>query len=511
MKILSRLRLLASSFASSLTPTALDGEQPGDNYSVRSVNYTVEDAGSPWGQSDYDRRETMRVARYLYDYDGLTGGAIDMIVRLAFPVMPRWDTGDMDTDEALREYFETWAQRADFTGRESWWKQQATTTARAMVDGDIGVWVRKDQAGRPTCQLIEAHRIHSDDVYRQSGWFDGVHVNGDGAPTDYRVTPFGPTTMQRMNVSAKYMRLMRFGNRPTAYRGVSLLRRPAATVRDRKDILHYQKGKMKLNSWMPFFMQRLGGAKNQSVFQTPGAPKDTQPSDIAEISATLRRGQIPVLDKRFEEDLKPWNTSGQDANSIPFMDGLAREISTGLGVVTEFVWNPSMLANGTTQRTVIDLMSKRFREIQDEYISQIGNDIVRRVIAHAITTGAVSVPASIPLEKALIPASWQRPAELNIDRGKAQQDRDDILFGVTSMDSVCSTRASHWKAVRRQTELETRDLLARAKAISEEYNLPLPTCIDMLSFRGPNGIAVTYDEITAANASMNPSPTPENQ
>lgn len=503
MKILQRLKAVVTS----LNPMALDGEMPGDNYSVRPIGTTLSDAGSPWGNADSDRLETMRVARYMYSYDGLTGGAIDMLIRLAFPVMPRFDTGDRDLDEELRQYVEAWSARADFTRQRSWTEMQASTVRCAMVDGDIGVWIRKSQDGTPACLLVESHRIASDDLYRESEWYDGVKLNGDGVPSLYRIA-LGDGT-RKMNISSTYFRLMRFGDRPSAYRGVSLLRRPSATVRDRKDILHYQKGKAKLNSWLPFFITRYGSAKSMVSFKTPGAPKDGAPEDIGSIMATLRRGQIPVLDKTYDEDVKPWNMSGQDAQFQSFMDSLAREIATGLGTVTEFVWNPSMLANGTTQRTVLDIMSKRFRELQDAYIAQVGNDIVRQVVAHAVQAGHIRVPAGVPLERVFVPASWQRPAELNIDRSKAQQDREDILMGVTTLDQVCATRAGNWKAVRRQTELEVRDLLDRAKDIAGDYGIPVVTAIDMLSFRGPNGIAVTYDEATTADQSKSTVPSPQ--
>lgn len=43
MKILQRLKAVVTS----LNPMALDGEMPGDNYSVRPIGTTLSDAGSP--------------------------------------------------------------------------------------------------------------------------------------------------------------------------------------------------------------------------------------------------------------------------------------------------------------------------------------------------------------------------------------------------------------------------------------------------------------------------------
>ena len=61
-------------------------------------------------------------------------------------------------------------------------------------------------------------------------------------------------------------------------------------------------------------------------------------------------------------------------------------------------------------------------------------------------------------------------------------------MGLLTMSRVTAENGEEWTQVRDQLEKESRDLLQRAKSMSEAEGVSLELCINLLSSRSPNPV-----------------------
>ena len=252
-------------------------------------------------QTAQSRLAAMGQARALYANDGLTGGAIEAIARFAYPLWPRYNTGNDADDAALDDYFRNvWAPQCDANGLLSWAQFQKACGVLRLVDGDVGVRLVRDSSGFLRLRLVEAHRIGSEDKLRDRSYSDGVRLSVDGVPLAYRVQPVNRTKpldglcyfSDAEDVPASEFILYRHGTRPTAYRGFTALARAIHHLHDRKDIVRFTKAAVKTASTIAFALYKNGGQAGDEWDDSGEAETDA----TGVILAKLQAGQIPVLD-----------------------------------------------------------------------------------------------------------------------------------------------------------------------------------------------------------------------
>lgn len=442
-------------------------------------------------QTATTRLAAMGQARALYANDGLTGGAVESIARFAYPLWPRYNTGNEADDAALDTYFRTvWAPQCDAHGLMSWAQFQKSCGILRLVDGDCGIRLVRDSAGVLRLRLIEAHRIGSEDKYGDRSYSDGVRLSADGTPLAYRIQPVDRTKpldglfnySEAVDVPAAEFILYRHGTRPTAYRGFTALARAVHHLHDRKDIVRFTKTAVKTASTIAFALYKNGGQTGDEWDDSGADATDA----TGVILAKLQAGQIPVLDSQTKEKLESFNDNRPGPNTVAFLDHLTRDVAVGLGMPYEFVWNPSAVG-GTGQRAILEQAAWRFAEEQDDFIHAVGNRVAALVALDAVRTGRVKLSGRPDLATLLRAPEWQRPAEISVDRGQAREDREDIAAGAATLDMVAGRNGRDWQALRKQKETEADDLLIRARRLADTHAIPLPTALDLLSRSAPGG------------------------
>jgi len=167
-----------------------------------------------------------------------------------------------------------------------------------------------------------------------------------------------------------------------------------------------------------------------------------------------------------------------------------RRVALGYGLPLEFVWDLSK-AGGASQRAVLAKSQRVFDERFD-VLKKFNNRVWAWVIAKGIKRGDLKSTEN------WWKAKWQQPKKITVDVGReAKESREDVKLGLKTFQDEAGERGQDWRQNRSQTEIETRDLLSRAQALSAEFGIEMSTALSLLSQRTPNPEVTTNDAIPA--------------
>lgn len=390
---------------------------------------------------------------------------------------------DNDWAKEADDYFEQWANVCDVTGRFNFRQIQRLSLALLTVDGDCGLILTETEKGFPRIQLIEGHQIGNAPVGNtgspdrdEIGWTDGVRCNQYGQPLQYRV--YSGDSYQDIDAAA-FVHLFE-PERSTAVRGISHFAPVINHLRDIEDIISYAKIGVKKDNSIPMWRTTLTGAA--SLQQWDDALNASNVAGDITLEQMLA-GEIPTL--KPGESLNTYNSGKPSQETMALIDYL--ESDTLLSVGLPASWKNLKQERGATLRAALIRAQYRFLELQqllkDRELSRIRN----WVVAKAAKRGDIA-----PLPKDWWKHVWRGPAHLTADVAKInKENREDLKFGIRTFQQDAAEAGDDWREIRDDNEEAARDLLDRAKVISQQYGIPLIGAIELLQQRSPNPQALS--------------------
>ena len=418
----------------------------------------------------WERIDLIDMGRYLYANDGIVKGAIDDMARYSFPLVPQAKTDDANWNNDAEQYFNNWAQNADVKGRLHFYDLQRLASICLDRDGDIGV-LHVDTDEGLKLQLIEADIIR-DAPNNNGDWDQGISYDSLGRPTAYSILDDPEDESSYRSIPASQMCLLFDPERADQQRGISSIAHAVAHIRDKKEILAYEKLGVKNLSSFSAVLQSEYDEPDEDAFglaDVEGYDAQGSPTEIT--VSQMQSGEIPIL--RKGESLTAFQGNRPSATFQGFLEFLVREFAVGMGLPYEFVWNTQSLT-GPSQRFVMGKAQKKFEERQRLFYKLI-NRTWSMVIAKAIAQGDLKAVDGWQYPRI------QCPAKLTIDIGReAQQEREDVSAGLMTRSHHFGQRGMDWQNEVDQQAKEFAYIMERSKELSEKYNIPLDVALNRL-------------------------------
>lgn len=418
----------------------------------------------------WERVELIEMGRYLYSNDGIVKGTIDDLARYSFPLCPQAITDNAGWNAKAEAYFAMWCNDADVKGRMHYYDMQRLASICLDRDGDIGI-LHVDTDEGIKLQLIESDLI-KDQPNNTGDWDQGVQYDSIGRASAYSILSDPEREDSYRVVPASQMCLLFDPERADQQRGISSLAHAVAHIRDKKEILAYEKMGVKNLSSFSAVLQSEYDEPDEDAFGLAEVDDiDASGSPTEMTVSQMQSGEIPIL--RKGETLTAFQGNRPSATFQGFLEFLVREFAVGIGLPYEFVWNTQSLT-GPSQRFVMGKAQKKFEERQ-----RLFGTFVRRtwkmVIAEAIANKALPVADG-----------WQRckiqaPAKLTIDIGReSQQEREDVTAGLMSRSQHFGQRGMDWQTEVNQQAKEFGYIMECATELAEKYNVPIDVVLNRL-------------------------------
>src|SRR5690606_34699108 len=91
--------------------------------------------------------------------------------------------------------------------------------------------------------------------------------------------------------------------------------------------------------------------------------------------------------------------------------------------------------------------------------------------------------------------------KVTIDIGReGENNRRDMLLGSRTLEKDTGEQGEDWQDVREQTEKELRDLLQRAKGISEEFGVDIREALSWMSQRSQGSESLSINQLLQPQA-----------
>lgn len=413
----------------------------------------------------FDRLETTRKMRWME----LNAGIIRQILSdvtlytVGNGIRAQARTGNAAMDHKYEEYFDNWARNpCDITGRFNFYEIQKIIPRLMYRDGEIFVIKTRDGSSEPKLQMIEAHRVSSN----QSGApppneVDGIHFGPYGKPDWYNIIRSDGSSRRVPAPAIMHIYEPEVASGARAY---SPLQHSINNIVDMLEIISLEKFAVKMNGDITRTISRetaqFDGA--QSDFEAFGMrPQDvndglTDPNE----ASTFIGGKILALSPG--EKLESFQSNRPNPTFNGFMEHLQRDSVMGV-LPYEFICDPGA-ASGAAMRLIVAKADRKFQYIQSVLINRFLTPVWGYVIGDAIARG--ELPSVEGWEKVI----WTTPKRVTVDAGRdAAQNRADIEMGLKTIGENCQEEGEHFSELLRRRAIEAK----MYKDTAKEFDVPL--------------------------------------
>lgn len=426
-----------------------------------------------------DRIRLSEIARAIFDNNGWVGYAIEQTAIYCSPVWPQANSPSNDWNLAAEAYFRSWAEQADYYGRDAfdYAAQQAYISQAIDIDGDIGCVAVEEPTGIKL-RLIPGPLIVSPaDKISDEHFIDGVRLDSAARVIGYDVLQVSPNDPIRLWVLANRktefqpinrMTLLRDVRVTETYRGVSPLRRGANHVRDGNEILRFAK-----LAWKDYTSLRgvvEGGYLDEDHGFDLTDTDNPNPNPLPSTAAATGLGRMDMLGGDWPvlppgKTLKRFEGQPPSGDVEPFLDSLASLFSAGLLIPPAFFLDSKL--TGPNVRGVNGKAQRRFNQ-RRLLLARFVRWTWIRVMGNAIATKQLPSQAGWDL------ITFQFPPDISIDAGDdAANDREDIASGSKSRQEVTGKRGRDWQRVADQIFAEDEYIITKCKEQSTSTGIPL--------------------------------------
>ena len=427
-------------------PTALSGFQGADFGSPNRGLVYFPTLDTRREVDDWTRQELTRRARWLYNNVGMVRRIVNGISRMTVGtgIRPRPRTRDTDWNEiALKDFNNTAGSRIvfDVGGRYNFYQAQRALMRCKLKDGSGFSMMAKTDAGAPAARLFESHQIGtgSGKVGTTSSgaqWYDGVLGNNVNRAIAYRLLTDNNGTA---DISATDMICFTDYERPGQFLGPTALYHAVNHSLDMAEMTGFYKQAIKNAGTIGYSIENATRAKGMGA----GVHKilvgeDGKPRTVR-VEQAFRGGKVVELEPGAE--LKMVADTRPHPNILGFWDYLARDISWGVGMSPEIIWDIHNLGGANTRFIIADAQ-EYVEEQQDELIEIF----CKRYWVYQ---------TAVKLKMGLLPpcqdpewwhCDWMRPRKLTVDRS-----RDGKLYielqgrGMLSLARWYAEQGQDWK------------------------------------------------------------------
>lgn len=431
-----------------------------------------------FANNGFARGAILDVSRYLVGFNG---------------ILPQSLSRDPGWAEDIQDRWVNWLNIADFR-RELHFNQILRAANVEMdVDGDFGFVLTEtgggdgERPGMAQIQTVRAHRI-DDPNDNPAGSVGGIVEDRIGTTVAYSILD-GPDQKQRLIPRESFIlvgdpELSDWKRYPTAIaHGIN-------SVRDESEIMGFVYDGLKARTARAFWKKTPTGNVDDDELD-PNLNTDS--SDNALLLEEIQGGEIPRLGPG--EELHELNTDYPGGLVMPTLTWNKREFACGYGTPLEVIWESNL--SGPAQHFALSKFQRRIDERRGFVM-----------IPHLLTRlWGYFVSKEIKRKAIRFDPDWWRvrwiptSPRVRVDIGReAQQNREDLLLGNRTLEQDAGESGINWRALREQSEVETSDLIDRAKRLAKTKDIPFELALSLLSKRSPNGnLPVAPVAATSAN------------
>jgi len=426
----------------------------------------------------WSRELLLGYSRHLFTNIGEIRGMVKDVARYSVGrgIKPQSQAGD--ESKAYEQFFKNWADNCDIRGQHSFWQMQRLASVRADVDGDIGFNMISGANDWPFLQAIEGHQIKGPG--KDENEFDGVVISPrTGRPVAYMISQ---KDGGHKRIPAGNFILVSDPERVAQYRGVTAMAHAITDTWDVSEILDYEKVGVKARSAIGMVIKTHSGDDDDAIALTKEGNDAATTGDVPWQS--FDAGMIPRL--LPDEDITDIGGNRPSPAFTGFLETLMRKVCVGYGLPFEFVWALAG-ANAASQRAIL-AKSQRVFDDRFDMLSRFNSRVWTWVIAKGIKRG------DLKFTEDWYKVRWQQPKRITVDVGReAKENREDVKFGIKTIQAAVGEMGEDWEETRHQTERELVDLFERANRIAKQSNMPVTTVLEYLQQRSPNPVLQIND------------------
>lgn len=456
------------------------------------------------GVSDWDKllnigewRQLVSGSRFLFANVPIVRGALMEQARFSFPLQAHYAGKDKAAGKELEEWLYHWKQSNNIRG----YPFNAHVNARVRmlarkVDGDIAATFVLRPGEFPKLQYIRAHRIGDRETpaggilkagpFRGMRMRNGVITDDYGATVGYRI--LGEKKEDDQDVSADVMFLTFNPEYADQYRGTPELLAAVKSFADLKRLRDYEMRAQQICASLTVIEKNATGTADEA---SDAVLRDTSATD-AQKALTPAGLNVETFGEGIVRYIKAGDGSGLEAfrGDRPSSDARAWEDKIVTAALYSIGWDPNFALaikepGGAWARTILQKINGGIREnVGIEARDQAREDFW--AISWAVKNKLVPAPSDGDLH------SWEYELEalpITADSGNDEAaKREGYKLGTTTLRAIYAGQGKWWMEERAQRDVETRDLLERAKRLQADFpELSLTECINLLEQRTPNG------------------------
>lgn len=369
----------------------------------------------------YSRTEILRRARYLDANVGFAGRIINGLARMVAGtgLMIRPATADRAWNKERQTLFEQRngsAAAFDVGNRWDFYSAQRGLLRCRYRDGDVGTVLTTSPGGLASVAFVESHRIGSGRLSEgeRARIFDGVLVDRNNAAIAYRI--LGDEQTQADVPAASFCYLGDYAS-PGKHRTPSILHRACNHLIDMTEINAATKKGIKIANSIGYYISQAASNTGTGI---PPMGNGANPTSSVTLSDGTKRtleqqlsqgGEIPGLPPG--SDIKTLLDERPHPNAMEFMKSLARDISWGVDMAPELLYDIAALGGANTRYVMADAQS--FIEVEQQ-------NLVDSVLARYYFYDTAMEMAAGRLRRPTDPQWWKHvcipPARWTVDKGR---------------------------------------------------------------------------------------------
>lgn len=414
----------------------------------------------------HTRTESLGLARWAYNNEGFTRGAVDTMARYAVGTgfTPQSQTRDEGWSLAAETYFGETARSIDVAGRHTLTDLCTLYSKSIDVDGDIGAILTSSEEGLPRVQTIKGHRIGSGNSPKEDNDYDGIKVDKHLRHISYKVITDDEGNVEEIP-AYNFIYLGEYTS-TDEIRCITNLIHALNNIQDIKEIYDIEKKAVKTSS-----------APGLVIYsENPDADLLGNVSGDGPVKREDLYGGM-IVRRKIDEKIESFQSNRPTAGLNIFADALIRPVALGMGLPEAFVWSPEKVG-GAGVRMIIAQAQRRFEERQNLLINRFMMRLWPWVISKGIKNGILPVKKSWDVGEPFR-VTWQTSQKVTVDYGRdSAQNREDIKMGIRTIAEDYAERGKEWRNEVEQSAIEQRFILDMAK----KYDVPP----DRISAISPN-------------------------
>jgi len=385
----------------------------------------------------WDRIRLMNHARWLVNNSAIAARIVRGISRYAVGngLTPQARTSNAEWNAKAEQLFQdrvaTDAFAFDKSGSVNFYESQRLIVEQMVADGEFFAQLCSDENGSAMCRFFGAEYVGSRMGDEVEGWRDGVRVNDDNRPVEYRVLN-NPLIRDGIftDIPAEDLIHIRKLHRHGFQRGLTWLCSSVSLIQDLREMLENEQAAAKLNS-------KIG-----LVIESPDAGNLTMGASMRKLRAadienalggtsagdggTGSSGTLPDEQITFDRlvsgvgnvQLKPGEKltahefDRPNTNFAPWTEFVIRSISWSCGMPPELLWNMTG-ATGSVTRHVLQDAEVFFSEIRQILEYQYCRRFWKFWVWSAIKKGDLEYPGDDWWR-----CDWIAPQRLTVDTAR---------------------------------------------------------------------------------------------